>query len=131
MPQAAYVEPYQQLRRNLDGLLAALARDGRSTALVVRANLEFDEKRGYYDYTLTQLRGDRVSLPSTRFVTKQRLDADKVYLWRREPADFIDADPLLVYGVCPRCQFDEGFYLDHFDPKAPEWFSYRASHRFP
>ncbi len=131
MPQAAYVEPFQQLRGYLDGLLAALARDGRSTALVVRANLEFGQKKTHYDYILTELRGDSVGLPSTRVVTKQRLDADMVYLWRRESADFIDADPLLVYGVCPRCQFAEAFYLDHLDPKTPKWFSYRAGHRFP
>ncbi|OGO50206.1 MAG: hypothetical protein A2148_04195 [Chloroflexi bacterium RBG_16_68_14] len=131
MPQAAYVEPYQRLRRSLDGLLAALARDERSTALVVPASWDFSQAEGDYDYTLTELRGDSVRLPTKRLVTKERLEADKVYLWRRKSGAFIDADPLIIYAMCPQCHFEEGFFLDRFDPKAAQWLSYRANHRIP
>jgi len=128
MADAAYVDPAQALGEKLDQLLIPLARDGHSSVLVVQQSVEVG-KDVSYKYGLIELRGDSIGLPVAPHSSDQKLENRKVYLLRER--DFIDLHPLVVYEVCPRCNFDEAFFLDHFDPRAPEWFSFRAGHRIP
>lgn len=127
MADAAYVEPSQMLSEKLEELLMPLARDGHSAVLVVQQRVEVGQGESAYDYRLIELRGDSVGFSVARHSTSQKLESRTVYLLHGN--DFVDVDPLVVYSVCPRCNFDEAFFLDHFDPKSPQCFSFRGGHR--
>ncbi len=134
MPEAAYVDPFEQSRKPLDALLDVLAAETHALPLVVQTELRFpqdDPGDDRYDYKLTKLVGDTVGLPSERTVSRRRLAEGKVYLWQPKIDEFIDMDPLIVYRMCARCQFEEGFFIDHIDPRKPSWLSFRANHRYP
>ena len=128
--ESEYVEPLQEVGMHLRVLLEGLADDGRSTMIAVRSGLEFGTG-DTFDYELTLLSGTGVTSPRKRIVASQRLDGGRVYVWQTGTGTFVDADPLIIYADCPRCGFEETFFLDRFEPTRPGWLSYRSGHRFP
>lgn len=127
MPESSYVEPYQELREHLEAFLKVLGDDTHFLPLIVRTDMDFADGSSYA-YTVRELRGASVGLPSQKLTTPHRLDSDTVYLWAVKAAEFIAMDPLVRYATCPQCGFEEAFLLDHFDPKRPRWVSPRANH---
>lgn len=128
MHDSAYVGLYQELRTHLDTLLGTLAKDAQDIPLVVRSGLDFG-RDDTFDYDLTLPMGASANLSSKRVLSRHRLEEEHVYLWKASDDLFLDMNPLVIFAFCPKCQFAEGFLLDHFNPTAPEWFSFRSNHR--
>lgn len=125
---ARYVEPYTTLRTHLDDLLKMVEIDGKASRLVSRTGTDMEPgDEAAYDYALFELRGGSVAFPRTRIVTDEKLERDRVYLWNVESRSFTAMDPIIIFGVCPECHFQEGFFLDH--QSKGEWISFRADHR--
>lgn len=125
LPEVEYVRLVEQSRPHLDALIRAIAADAVETPLVVREDLDFATAADSYDYTLSELRGASVVFPTKRIVTNKKLLRDNVYL-QRPSSHFVTLHPLIICANCPRCQFQEAFFIDDVDPRSPRWLSLRG-----